>query len=784
MKTLITTFLKSIFILLILLSSYFTFSQITIESTLDGGLWSDDDTWVGGSPPGVNDNVIINGLVVLDFNTSCNNFTVSVSGQFRNLGTGPLTFTIFGDASNYGIITSISYIFNVNIHGDMLNNGNWQNSHTYFVGSNPQNITTISPFSSTNFISNKPTGHISTSSPLQFTNSMVDFNGDTLYMSQGLDSIFLSSGHLQETIILAINSPQKLYFHQTNASWIEDVNFECDELVIDGSFRFSSSFEIVGDVRVEGVFRNNGFTQQSATIFGNLINNGSIVDLIYGWSLYISGDINHNGTWTNFFTYLSGDDDQYLLFTEVFAGENLINSNSNGKVISTSKLAFNNTIIDFNYDTLMFATMADSLIVNGQYLQNAVITKQSSKSAGFLNCTQQNNAYFQDVEILADNIDLGGTFQFNSPMSFFGNVTVSGILQNSANGNHEADIYGSLTNNGVIQDVFNTCILNVTGNLNQNGDWLNNQTWLTGQENQFINLLNNQEIIGTLYFDALNAGTPYQWYHEGGILNSPDFMGETSNTLIWQVPVGTYWYGEFYCETGIGQSRTITVEGGLIGDIIFFLEGPFNGTNMNSMLNTDGHIPLSQPYNSSPWNYSGTESVASIPTDIVDWVLAEFRETAGGPETATEGTMIAQQAMFLKNDGHLVRLDGSDNITINVPQINDNLYVVLWHRNHLPVMSANPLSVSGGIYIYDFTTSADRAYGDNQSNLGGVFGMIGGDANADGTINDNDGIEAWYLTAGQTGYYGGDVNMDTQVNNQDKNGVWYKNFGKTEILPE
>jgi len=138
--------------------------------------------------------------------------------------------------------------------------------------------------------------------------------------------------------------------------------------------------------------------------------------------LYISGDINHNGTWTNFFTYLSGDDDQYLLFTEVFAGENLINSNSNGKVISTSKLAFNNTIIDFNYDTLMFATMADSLIVNGQYLQNAVITKQSSKSAGFLNCTQQNNAYFQDVEILADNIDLGGTFQFNSPLTVTGNV--------------------------------------------------------------------------------------------------------------------------------------------------------------------------------------------------------------------------------------------------------------------------------------------------------------------------------------------------------------------------
>ena len=100
-------------------------------------------------------------------------------------------------------------------------------------------------------------------------------------------------------------------------------------------------------------------------------------------------------------------------------------------------------------------------------------------------------------------------------------------------------------------------------------------------------------------------------------------------------------------------------------------------------------------------------------------------------------------------------------------------------------MSANALTESGGIYTYDFTNAAGQAYGDNQSDLGGgKFGMIGGDANANGTINDFDITEVWYLQAGKTGYLSGDANMDSQVNNPDKNDIWFGNYGKSEILPE
>jgi hypothetical protein len=43
----------------------------------------------------------------------------------------------------------------------------------------------------------------------------------------------------------------------------------------------------------------------------------------------------------------------------------------------------------------------------------------------------------------------------------------------------------------------------------------------------------------------------------------------------------------------------------------------------------------------------------------VDWILVELRETTGDASTATPGTMIHQQAAFLKSDGSIVDIDGS-----------------------------------------------------------------------------------------------------------------------------
>ena len=70
-------------------------------------------------------------------------------------------------------------------------------------------------------------------------------------------------------------------------------------------------------------------------------------------------------------------------------------------------------------------------------------------------------------------------------------------------------------------------------------------------------------------------------------------------------PCATYTYGETEDYNVFIQGATITV------DITAFLEGPYNGTTMTQGLT--GLVPLNQPYNTAPWNYTGTESVVSVP---------------------------------------------------------------------------------------------------------------------------------------------------------------------------
>ncbi|MCD4791319.1 MAG: hypothetical protein K8R37_15095, partial [Bacteroidales bacterium] len=216
------------------------------------------------------------------------------------------------------------------------------------------------------------------------------------------------------------------------------------------------------------------------------------------------------------------------------------------------------------------------------------------------------------------------------------------------------------------------------------------------------------------------------------------------------------------------------------------MEGPFAGTQMNTSLNTSGFIPLDQPFNTTPWNYSGTETVPAIPNaNIVDWVLVELRETTGGASTATPGTKIGQQAAFILKTGDIVGLDGISLLRFDL-SITNNLFAVIWHRNHIPVISANPVTETGGVYIYDFTTNAGQAYGTDSQNevTTGVWGMISGDANSDGQVTTDDKTNVWETAAGTSEYLNSDLNLDGQVDNQDKDDYWLPNLGKGTEVPE
>ncbi len=222
----------------------------------------------------------------------------------------------------------------------------------------------------------------------------------------------------------------------------------------------------------------------------------------------------------------------------------------------------------------------------------------------------------------------------------------------------------------------------------------------------------------------------------------------------------------------------------IYADLKVFLEGPFSGTVMSTNLSGFSGFPMSQPYNGSPWNYIGQESVTAIPPNVVDWVLIEYRDAVDAI-SATSATVIGRQAAFVLNDGSLVDLDGISDLQPSI-SVSQELFVVIYHRNHLSIMSNFPLVMAGGVYQYDFSNGENKVFGGaggHKMLASGIWGMIGGNANGDGWIDGTD-KNSWALESGNKTYSGSDLNFDLQINNLDKNDFWLPNLGKSSQVPE
>jgi|GEM_PF-665096 len=302
-----------------------------------------------------------------------------------------------------------------------------------------------------------------------------------------------------------------------------------------------------------------------------------------------------------------------------------------------------------------------------------------------------------------------------------------------------------------------------TGSLNYtcSVQYLDKESWLTITGNGSGSVSGGASKTVTVHYDA--AGMLPGTYGAQVVVNSNDPANPS-------VTVGV----------------TLEVLSAVILDLKAYLEGPFEGSAMYSFLNIYNYLPLAQPYNVTPWNYTGTEAVGSIPNaNVVDWILVELRQTAGGASTATSSTMIARQACFVLKNGSIVGTDGSSKLFFTV-SITQNLYVVVWHRNHLGIMSSSALLPAGITYTYDFSNGAEKVYGGANGHkllAPGIYGMTAGDGNRDGNVSTLDKVDVWKVQTGLSGYKEADFNMNGQVDNVDKIDKWAPNAGRSSQVP-
>ena len=213
-------------------------------------------------------------------------------------------------------------------------------------------------------------------------------------------------------------------------------------------------------------------------------------------------------------------------------------------------------------------------------------------------------------------------------------------------------------------------------------------------------------------------------------------------------------------------------------DLKILLEGAYDtGGTMRTDLTAV--LPTTQPFSAAPYNYAGTENLATIPVNMVDWILVEARREWPDPtNNAKETVSIESKAGMLLNDGRIVGMDGSSPLAFDSLKTGLSYHFCVRHRNHLDVLTAEPIRI-GASNQFDFTTNVAQALGTAQQKLSGDgFAYIyTGDYTQDGVIQVTD-YDAWKGNpAILNTYYPTDGNMDAVIQTTDYD-VWFLNKAK------
>lgn len=220
-----------------------------------------------------------------------------------------------------------------------------------------------------------------------------------------------------------------------------------------------------------------------------------------------------------------------------------------------------------------------------------------------------------------------------------------------------------------------------------------------------------------------------------------------------------------------------------------FLSGTFDRINQKMIdePRTDRVMPLKEPFTQLGYQLkSGANSsigdslnVLSDYADnsIVDWILLELRSKTN------PATVLASKPFLIQIDGDIVELDGKSTPTFtNVAA--DQYYVVVRHRNHLGCRTLNAIQLSSTTTSLNFTNNSMPLNGSFPViSLGnGLYGMISGDANHDGSVDGLDNAEFEI----QNGYFhlyimNADFNLDNSIDAFDTI-EWASNNGRYEEI--
>ncbi len=297
-----------------------------------------------------------------------------------------------------------------------------------------------------------------------------------------------------------------------------------------------------------------------------------------------------------------------------------------------------------------------------------------------------------------------------------------------------------------------------------------------GSGNLNVSILSNVVCPDFLQEDIEgNIGTYPGLVVDGSTSLANACMGTGDNlTTTTCVPAGTYYVliagnedkATFTADITVSEDATTAPT---IVQAKLWLEGPYNATSgmMNTGLRDNDLIDLEQPFNRPPWNYGGSEQVASasdFPTNTVDWILVEVRDDADNFQ------VLEQRAGLLLSDGTIADADGSVGMPFYTLTAGTSYYLSVKHRNHLALLGSTTVALPNAS-PYDFTDFTQIAGNDTQpvELSTGEYALRAGDVNGDGVITVADFNFYLSQTSSINMYLEGDLNLDRTVTVADFN---------------
>lgn len=293
-------------------------------------------------------------------------------------------------------------------------------------------------------------------------------------------------------------------------------------------------------------------------------------------------------------------------------------------------------------------------------------------------------------------------------------------------------------------------------------------------------------------------------FHETGNLPVPE--------LLLQLWIGNNWFDfdseeptiDFATNWAYSDVKSISQFGefaiglpGMISIILnarMYLEGAYlkgSQGRMHTELNNRGLLAQTN-YDAYPINLDtkfDPTLITQIPDSAVDFVVLEFRKQRN--EQAS-----FYKTVYLHPDGRLFDIHGDSNIRITrqdgIDSGGGNYHLVIRHRNHSPIITAEPLAIfpQNNSFLYDFSqpgliegTSASLKIVE-VNDLGEIiYALKGGFLNEDVSLMNgifnvtqiytmNYDHEGSWIGFTKYGFFNADYNMDGLINTRDFNISW------------